>query len=79
MAPKSHESLKRLLITFKVELEEHLHAMSSEPVALEQASTAGQQKKLIEVIFYPLRTKICAPLEKRQFHDGLLATASPVG
>ena len=50
MAPNSDDFLKRLLATFKVEAGEHVSAVSSNLVALEQSS-GEEQVGLIETIF----------------------------
>ena len=51
MTQKSDEFRKKLLATFKVEAGEHLNALSSGLIALEQASPAEEQTGLIETIF----------------------------
>ncbi|MBI4832811.1 MAG: hybrid sensor histidine kinase/response regulator [Candidatus Lindowbacteria bacterium] len=43
--------LSMLLATFKVEAEEHIHAMASGLMALEKETTAEKQRELIENIF----------------------------
>ncbi|MBI4444205.1 MAG: response regulator [Acidobacteria bacterium] len=50
MASKSDDFLKKLLATFKVEAEEHVHALASGFVALEQ-DTGEDQAGLIETVF----------------------------
>ena len=50
MAPKSDDFLKKLLATFKVEAGEHVHALASGLVALEQVS-GEEQVGLIETVF----------------------------
>ncbi len=50
MDKKDQEFLKRLLSTFKVEAREHIRAMSSGLIALENASATGQYSEIIEAI-----------------------------
>jgi len=51
MSEKESEFLKRLLATFKVEAAEHINALSSGLVELEQEATAERQMGIIEAIF----------------------------
>jgi len=51
MAKKNDELLKKLLATFRVEADEHLHAMSSGLLALEKAPAGEQQAEIVETIF----------------------------
>ncbi len=51
MAKKNDELLKRLLVTFRVEADEHLRAISSGLVALEKAPPRMQFAEIIETIF----------------------------
>ena len=51
MAPKNDDFLKKLLSTFKMEAGEHLSALSSGLIALEQEPQTERQAELIETIF----------------------------
>ncbi len=51
MAKKNDELLKKLLVTFRVEADEHLKAMSSGLLALEKTSAGEQWAKVVETIF----------------------------
>ncbi len=51
MGPKDKELLKKLLVTFKVEAEEHLHAISSGLIELEKASSPEKQGEIVERVF----------------------------
>jgi len=51
MSKQEEEFLKRLRATFKVEAEEHLHAISSGLLELEKKPAAEKQTEHIEVIF----------------------------
>ncbi|MBU1163357.1 MAG: Hpt domain-containing protein, partial [Proteobacteria bacterium] len=48
---KEEEFLKRLLATFKLEAEEHLHAISTGLIELEKSTDSKKTAKLIETIF----------------------------
>src|SRR5437870_12707974 len=51
MGKKDEEFLKKLLLTFRVEAEEHLKAISLRLLELEKPSTAKEQMEIIEIIF----------------------------
>lgn len=51
MGPKDKELLKRLLVTFRVEADEHVTAISSGLVELEKACSPEEQMETIESIF----------------------------
>lgn len=51
MDTKQRDFQKRLLATFKIEAQEHVHAISSGLVELEKAPAAEQQAAIIETIF----------------------------
>ena len=51
MVPKGDDFQKKLLATFKVEAGEHLNALSSGLIALEQSPLAEKQSGLVETIF----------------------------
>ena len=51
MAKKNDELLKKLLVTFRVEADEHLKAMSSGLLVLEKAPAGEQWAKIVETIF----------------------------
>lgn len=51
MAKKNDELLKKLLVTFRAEADEHLTAMFSGLRALEKTPTGAQQAEIVEVIF----------------------------
>jgi two-component system chemotaxis sensor kinase CheA len=51
MAKKNGDLLKKLLVTFRAEADEHLTAMSSGLLALEKTPTGAQQAEIVEVIF----------------------------
>ncbi len=51
MARKDDEFLKKLLATFRIEADEHLGAMSSGLLALEQAPVAERQAEIVEHVF----------------------------
>ncbi|MHB1937191.1 MAG: hybrid sensor histidine kinase/response regulator [Acidobacteriaceae bacterium] len=51
MAKKNDELLKKLLVTFRVEADEHLKAMSSGLLALVKAPAGEQSAKIVETIF----------------------------
>jgi len=51
MAKNNDELLKKLLVTFRAEADEHLKAMSSGLLALEKTPTGAQQAEIVEVIF----------------------------
>jgi two-component system chemotaxis sensor kinase CheA len=51
MDKMDQDFLKRLLSTFDVEAREHIRAMSSGLIALENASAIGQRSEIIEAIF----------------------------
>ncbi len=48
---KERDFLKRLLETFRVEADEHLHALSAGLVALEQAPDAETREPIVETLF----------------------------
>ncbi len=51
MGPKDKELLQKLFATFKVEAEEHIHAISSGLIELERTSSPEKQGELIESVF----------------------------
>ena len=51
MAKNNDELLKKLLVTFRVEADEHLKAMSSELLALEKTPAGAQRAKSLETVF----------------------------
>jgi two-component system chemotaxis sensor kinase CheA len=51
MGPKDKELLQKLLVTFKVEAEEHVKAISSGLIELEKASSPEQQGEIVETVF----------------------------
>ncbi|MHB1273092.1 MAG: hybrid sensor histidine kinase/response regulator [Rhodanobacter sp.] len=51
MAKKNDELLKKLLVTFRVEADEHLKAMSSGLLVLEKTPAGEQQAEIVETIF----------------------------
>ena len=51
MDKKNNHFLKKILLTFKVEAEEHIKAMSSGLLELEKTPTAEKQMAIIETIF----------------------------
>jgi two-component system chemotaxis sensor kinase CheA len=51
MGQKDQELLKRLLVTFKVEAEEHVGAISSGLIELEKVSSTEGQTEIIEKVF----------------------------
>lgn len=51
MVRKHDELLKRLLVTFRAEADEHLHAMSSGLLALEKTPVGEQRAEIVETIF----------------------------
>ncbi|TAM59440.1 MAG: hybrid sensor histidine kinase/response regulator [Rhodanobacter sp.] len=51
MAKNNDELLKKLLVTFRVEADEHLKAMSSELLALENAPAGARRAKTLETVF----------------------------
>jgi len=51
MVRKHDELLKRLLVTFRVEADEHLKAMSSGLLALEKTPVGEQRAEIVETIF----------------------------
>lgn len=51
MAKKNDELLKKLLVTFRAEADEHLKAMSSGLLVLEKAPTGEQRVGIVETIF----------------------------
>lgn len=51
MGLKDKELLKKLLVTFKVEAEEHVTAISSGLIELEKASSPEQQMEMVERVF----------------------------
>jgi two-component system chemotaxis sensor kinase CheA len=51
MDKSDHDFRKRLLATFEVEAREHIRAMSSGLIELENTTTAGRQSAIIEAIF----------------------------
>ena len=51
MAKKNDELLKKLLVTFRVEADEHLKAMSAGLLVLEKTPPGEQQAEIVETIF----------------------------
>jgi len=51
MPSQDDELLKRLLVTFKVEAQEHIETIASGLVELEQAPTEARQKSVLDTIF----------------------------
>jgi two-component system chemotaxis sensor kinase CheA len=51
MARKHDELLKKLLVTFRAEADEHLQAMSSALLALEKTPVGEQRAEIVETIF----------------------------
>lgn len=51
MAVMDSEFFKKLLLTFKVEADEHVHTMSASLIELEKAQTAETRQEIIETIF----------------------------
>jgi two-component system chemotaxis sensor kinase CheA len=51
MGPKDKELLQKLLVTFKVEAEEHVKAISSGLIELEKASSPEEQGEIVETVF----------------------------
>jgi two-component system chemotaxis sensor kinase CheA len=51
MANKNDELLKRLLVTFRVEADEHLRVMASGLLALENMPEGAQRAELVETVF----------------------------
>ncbi|HUY14646.1 MAG TPA: response regulator [Terriglobia bacterium] len=51
MAAKDEEFLKKLLVTFSVEAEEHINAISAGLVELEKVSSRERQMEIIEIVF----------------------------
>src|SRR5258708_3819404 len=51
MPTQDDELLKRLLVTFKVEAQEHIETIASGLVELEQAPTEALQKSILDTIF----------------------------
>lgn len=51
MAKKNEELLKRLLVTFRIEADEHLKAMSSGLLALEKVSAGAEAASIVETVF----------------------------
>ncbi len=51
MAQKDDDFLKELVATFKIEAQEHINALSSGVLALEKASTAEEQRDILEAVF----------------------------
>lgn len=51
MKETSEAFLKRLLATFKVEAEEHIHAFSAGLIAAEQATDEAHRQEVLEVVF----------------------------
>ncbi len=51
MGSREEEFLQRLLDTFKVETEEHVSAISSGLIELEQSPTEARRRQIIEVVF----------------------------
>lgn len=51
MANKNDELLKRLLVTFRVEADEHLQAMASGLLALEKAAPGAEATRIVETVF----------------------------
>jgi len=51
MDKRDRDFLRRLLSTFEVEAREHIHTISSGPIALERTTAADQQLDIIETIF----------------------------
>ena len=48
---KEHDFLAKLLVTFKIEAEEHIKAISSGLIELEKASASERQMEIVEAIF----------------------------
>ena len=48
---KDQELLKKLLLTFKLEAEEHVHAISSGLIELEKTSSLENQGEIVETVF----------------------------
>lgn len=77
MVTTDSDFLKKLLLTFRVEAEEHIGAMSARLIELEKSQTAADRKEIIETIFREAHSlkgaaravnateieKICQPLE----------------
>ncbi len=51
MAKKDDDFLKKLLATFKVEADEHIHAMASGLISLEKKPEKEAQKNIVETIY----------------------------
>jgi len=51
MAEKDKDFLKKLLVTFKVEAEEHLKRMTAGLLELEKTSTGEKQTPIVEEVF----------------------------
>jgi two-component system chemotaxis sensor kinase CheA len=51
MGLKDKELLRKLLVTFKVEAEEHVHAISSGLIELEKAASPEEQSEIVETVF----------------------------
>ncbi|HQS58330.1 MAG: hybrid sensor histidine kinase/response regulator [Gallionellales bacterium 35-53-114] len=51
MANKNDELLKRLLVTFRIEADEHLNAMASGLLALEKIPSGNEAAAMIETVF----------------------------
>ncbi len=94
MAKNNDELLKKLLVTFRVEADEHLQAMSSGLLALEKTPAGEQRAEIIEQIFREAHSlkgaaravnlthieSVCQSLESAfaGLKGGRLATAPPL-